>query len=87
MTDGDNNPTTIQRNGTGDITIIAPFGQQPTILTPDVNGYLHRITNPADESVELTYYTGAKDGLLETLKDARGTIYKFTYDDDPLAAA
>ncbi len=75
--DGDNNTTTIQRNGSGQpIGIAAPFGQVTT-LTIDGNGYLATIANPAGETVRL-WHSGT--GLLDSLTDPRAKVSAFTYD-------
>src|SRR5262249_43555826 len=52
ITDGDGNVTTIERNASGQPTVIvAPFGQRTT-LTLNANGYLSSIANPAGETTQ-----------------------------------
>jgi RHS repeat-associated protein len=77
VTDGDNNVTTIQRNGAGQPTgIVSPFNQT-TSFTLDASGYLAAITNPASEASQFTY---TADGLLTLKKDPRNNQNTFTYD-------
>lgn len=77
VTDGNNNITTIQRNGTGAPTaIVAPFGQV-TQLATDANGWLTQITNPANETVGLTHQA---NGLLTGMTTPKGQSYTFAYD-------
>ena len=91
ITDGDQNVTTIERNGATPTAIVAPGGQRTTFLT-DANGWLLRVTNPANESRAMSY---SPSGLLQQLTDARGNPYRFTYDalgrlvkdEDPRAAS
>ena len=79
VTDGDGKATTIERERQGNPTaIVGPFGQRTT-LTLDGDGYLASISNPASETVNLSYkppvagdaHTG---GLLLQLIDARGGV-------------
>jgi RHS repeat-associated protein len=80
VTDADGNLTAIERDGSGNPTaIVAPFGQR-TILDVDTDGYLSRVTNPAAESVQLTYNIGVAEGLLSTLTDPRGNMHRYQYD-------
>ena len=77
ITDGDNNVTTIQRNGSGAPTgILSPYNQL-TAFTLDANGYFATITNPANEQYQFTYNSG---GLLTLKKDPRNNQNTFTYD-------
>lgn len=77
VTDGDNNVTTIQRNGSGAPTgILSPYNQLTT-FTLDANGYFATITNPANEQYQFTYNGG---GLLTLKKDPRNNQNAFTYD-------
>jgi len=77
VTDGDNNVTTIQRNGSGAPTgIISPYNQLTT-FTLDANGYFATITNPANEQYQFTYNSG---GLLTLKKDPLNHQNAFTYD-------
>ncbi|MBI3799614.1 MAG: hypothetical protein HY268_21920 [Deltaproteobacteria bacterium] len=51
VTDGDNNITTIQRDGSGNPTgILSPFNQT-TSFTLDANGYLATTANPANSTL------------------------------------
>lgn len=78
ITDGDNNITTVERDGTGNPTgIRSPYGQLTT-LTLDANGYLASVTNPAGETNAYTYTEG---GLLLTKRDPRNNTNTFTYDE------
>ena len=77
VTDGDDNVTTIERDGIGNATaIVAPFGQRTT-LTLDANGYLASITNPSGEAHHITY---SADGLLATFSDPKGNTSTMAYD-------
>ena len=77
VTDGDNNVTTIQRNGSGAPTgILSPFNQT-TALTLDANGYFATVTNPNNEQSQFTYNSG---GLLTLKRDPRNNQTTFTYD-------
>lgn len=80
ITDGDNNVTTIEHDGSGNPSAITtPFGQLTT-LAVDVDGYLSRVMNPRGEAVKLAYKrTGTVKGLLTTLTDPRGNIHRYTY--------
>jgi RHS repeat-associated protein len=88
VVDGDNNTTTIERNGSGDPTGIRSPLNHVTAFTRDANGYLATITNPNNEVQQFTYSTG---GLLLTKRDPRNKLNTFTYnalghltrDDDP----
>ncbi|MFZ1700559.1 MAG: RHS repeat-associated core domain-containing protein [Pyrinomonadaceae bacterium] len=78
ITDGDNNVTTVERNGAGKPTgIRSPYGQL-TSFTLDANGYLASVTNPAGESNQYTYNA---DGFLLSKRDPNGNVNTFTYDD------
>lgn len=75
--DGNDNITTIQRDGSGNPTaIVGPFGQQTT-LTVDANGYLASIANPAGEAHNFTY---SATGLMSAMRDPKNNAYQFTYD-------
>jgi YD repeat-containing protein len=77
ITDADSNVTTIERDGSGEVTgILGPFGQ-PTTLTVDSNAYLASVTNPAGEVIHLTH--DAK-GLLARIVNPLGDTTAFTYD-------
>ena len=87
ITDRDSNVTTIQRDGQENPTaIVGPYGQQ-TSLALDSDGYLHTITNPNAEMVQLLYkpvvladaHTG---GLLSQYTDARNGSAFYQYDSD-----
>ncbi len=87
ITDRDGNVTTVQRDAQGNPTaIVGPYGQQTTI-TADSNGYLHTVTNPNSEMVQLLYkpvvagdpHTG---GLLTQYTNARGGQSLYEYDSD-----
>jgi RHS repeat-associated protein len=77
ITDGDNNVTTITRNGAGQPTgVVSPFNQT-TAFTLDANNYLASIANPAGNANQFTYNSG---GLLTQKTDPRGNQNTFTYD-------
>ncbi|HNG29967.1 MAG TPA: RHS repeat-associated core domain-containing protein [Blastocatellia bacterium] len=77
ITDGDNNVTTIQRNGSGAPTgILSPYNQLTT-FTLDANGYFAAIANPANEQYQFIYNSG---GLMVLKKDPRNNQNTFTYD-------
>ena len=87
ITDRDNNVTTIQRDGQGNpYGIVGPYGQT-TNLGLDSNGFLHTVTNPNSEMLQLLYkpvvsgdpHTG---GLLSQYIDARGGSASYQYDND-----
>ena len=93
VTDGDNNITTIQRNGSGAPTgILSPYNQLTT-FTLNGNGYLATITNPNGEQYQLAYSLGNTGGQMLTERDPRNNQNQFTYDtsgrltrdDDPAA--
>ena len=85
ITDRDANVTTVQRDSQGNaIAIVSPYGQQ-TILSIDSDGYLHTVTNPNSELVQLSYkppvvgdpHTG---GLLTQYTNGRGGNSVYEYD-------
>lgn len=87
ITDRDNNVTTIQRDSQENPTlIVGPYGQQTT-LGLNSDGYLHTVTNPNAEMVQLFYksalpgdlHTG---GLLSQYTDARNGSALYQYDTD-----
>jgi YD repeat-containing protein len=88
VTDGDNNITTIQRNGSGNPTGILSPDNQLTTFTLNANGYFATITNPASEQHQFTYNAG---GQMTSETDPRNNQTTFTYnslgqlirDDDP----
>ncbi len=76
ITDGDNNVTTIERNGAMPTAIVAPFGQR-TVLASTADGWLSSVTDPAGQVRSMQY---SATGLLQSLVDPRGNQYRFTYD-------
>ncbi len=76
--DGDGNITTIERDAitARPLAIVAPHGFRTT-LGIDAGGYLNRIEDPASMATTLSY---AANGLLATLTDRRGGVYRFGYD-------
>lgn len=77
VTDGDNNVTTITRNGAGQPTgIVSPFNQT-TVFTLDANNHPASITDPAGNANQFVYNSG---GLLTQKTDPRGNQNTFTYD-------
>jgi len=87
VTDRDGNVTTVQRDGQGNPTaIVGPYGQQTNVAV-DSDGYLHTVTNPNSEMVQLAYkpvvagdrHTG---GLLTQYVNARGGQSLYEYDSD-----
>lgn len=87
ITDRDNNVTTIQRDGQGNPgAIVGPYGQQTT-LGLDSDGYLHTVTNPNAEMIQLSYYPVVQGdphtgGLLSQYTDARNGSAFYEYDND-----
>ena len=78
VTDGDNNVTTVERNGAGDPTaIVGPYGQRTT-LTTNGDGYLASIANPAGETHQFAYQDAG--GLLTTFTNPRNLSWQITYD-------
>lgn len=88
VVDGDNNTTTIERDGSGNPTGIRSPYDQSTTFTRDANGFLATITNPNSEQYQFTYNP---EGLMLTTRDPRNNLNTFTYnalgqlirDDDP----
>lgn len=77
ITDGDNNVTTISRNGNGAPTAITGPHGQTTTLTLDANGHLITVVNPANETHRMTY---TLDGLLNQFTNPRQLSSNYTYD-------
>lgn len=75
-TDAFNNVTSITRDGSGNPTVVAPFGQQ-TQLTLDANGFASNIKDPANQAVQLGY---SATGLLSNLTEPNGGLHIYTYD-------
>ncbi|HEX8699915.1 MAG TPA: RHS repeat-associated core domain-containing protein [Myxococcaceae bacterium] len=70
--------TQLERDPAGaPVAIVAPHGQR-TLLEADAQGYLARVTNPASEQTVLEH---TALGLLTSLKDARGGLHVYTYDE------
>ena len=65
VTDGNGNVTEIARNGS-EIELVSPFGQVTT-LTLDGEGYLERISNPADEETRFEYVLGLMSSRTDPL--------------------
>jgi len=86
LKDRDNNTTTIWRDAQGNPSAIEGPYHQRTVLGLDSDGYLHIVTNPKGETVQLLYkatvpgdHTG---GLLSRLIDARNGTHEYEYDAD-----
>ncbi len=77
VTDGDNNVTTIERDGNGKPTGIRSPYDQLTTFTRDANGYINSITNPGGET---RHYTFSSGGLLLSIRDPLDHVETFTYD-------
>jgi RHS repeat-associated protein len=78
VTDGDDNVTTIERDGGGNPTaVVGPYGQRTT-LSLDADGHLASITNPAGESHSFAY---TLNGLLTAVSDPKGNARHFAYDE------
>lgn len=70
--------TTFDRNLSGDwISITSPYGLVSSV-TLDANGYLASITNPANETYEMTYVSSG--GLLQSFEKPTGASSSFLYD-------
>jgi|GEM_PF-731154 len=79
VTDGNNNVTSITRDGTlGTIEITGPFGQKTTIKTDSGTGYATKITFPDSTAVTPEHQP---NGLLTALVDARNNRHIFQYDE------
>ncbi len=80
ITDSDGNVANIERDSSGNpLAIVAPGGQRTTLAVNGA-GYLSLVTNPTGEVVQLTYNSGAAEGLLATLTDPRGNVHHYFYD-------
>jgi len=76
ITDIDGEVTTIERDESHVTALVAPHGQR-TEFELDANGYLQQLTNPANESHQMSY-TDA--GLLTQFTNPRGHTSVMTYD-------
>ncbi len=77
--DESGNTTTIERDEDGQATaIVAPFGQRTELLSNE-NGYLEKISDPAEQTYSFTYHDAG--GLLAMVTDPRGNTSSYTYDD------
>jgi RHS repeat-associated protein len=77
MTDPFGNTTRIDRNAEGvPISVTGPYGQQDRLTI--VDGQLLALTNPADETFEMSYWDG---GLLKTFDDPKDNRTRFFYTD------
>jgi RHS repeat-associated protein len=84
ITDADNNATTIERDGNGNvIAFVAPGGQRTAIAISGKS--LTNITRPGSESYQFTYDNALHAGLMTTMRDPRGGVHTFTYDDQTSA--
>jgi len=77
ITDLDGDVTTITRSGSS-FDITGPFGQKTTVVV-GTDGNASKVTNPAGDSVSMTYEPGF--GFLKTLTDPRGGLHTFTFDE------
>jgi RHS repeat-associated protein len=77
VTDGDNNITVIERDGSGNPTGIRSPYNQLTTFTRNANGYLASVTNPNNEQHQFTYNAG---GQMTSETDPRNQQSQFTYD-------
>ncbi|WP_434046546.1 MULTISPECIES: DNRLRE domain-containing protein [Sorangium] len=78
ITDVDQQVTTIERDADGDPTAIIAPTLQSTSLTLDAEGYLWKVTNPANETTTLLYYPNS--GLPQSLEDPLGRLHEFEFD-------
>ena len=77
VTDGDNNATTIERDGDGQpAAIVGPFGQR-TMLELNPDGFLARLVSPAGGTMRLTY---TPEGLLTGVTRPGGQTSGYAYD-------
>ncbi len=77
ITDGDNNVTTVERDGSGEpMALVSPDGHR-TALSLDTKEYLATVTNPAAETHRMTY---TSDGLLNNFTNPRNFTSSFNYD-------
>src|SRR5262249_50639806 len=74
ITDGDNNVTTIERNGAKPTAIVSPFGQR-TVLNTTADGWLSSVTDPAGQVRSMEY---SSSGLLQRLGDPPRTAHLLT---------
>ena len=82
ISDGDDNVTTIERDGNGYPTaVIAPGGQETT-LSLDADGYLHTIANPDGDTYEVDYWSANGPGLIARFTSPRGHSSEYFYDAD-----
>jgi RHS repeat-associated protein len=75
--DGYGNVTTIERDGSENITSITAPGGQKTTLGFDANGFLSNASDPAGDAARMSYDAG---GLLTSFTDPNGNIHKYGYD-------
>lgn len=76
ITDIDGEVTTIERDESQVTALVAPHGQR-TEFELDANGYLQRLSNPANESHQMSY---TDEGLLTQFINPRGHTSVMTYD-------
>ncbi len=77
LMDGYGNVTTIERDGSENITSITAPGGQKTTLGFDANGFLSNASDPAGDAARMSYDAG---GLLTSFTDPNGNIHKYGYD-------
>jgi RHS repeat-associated protein len=75
--DGDNNTTTIQRNGAGSPTGILSPDNQLTTLMLNTGGYINKITDPASQMHQFVY---SANGLMTQYTTPRNHVFTYTYD-------
>lgn len=77
ISDGDGNPTTIERNTFGDPTAIVTSDGLRTILGLSAGGYLATVANPGGEETAIAYDSG---GLMTSFRKPAGNQSNYTYD-------
>jgi RHS repeat-associated protein len=76
VTDAEGRVTRVERSAQGaPLALVGPYGERMSLVL-DANGWLAGISDPARQSLGMTY---TPDGLLTSLTDARGNTSEFDY--------